>query len=107
MVSAFRETRQKGELSSIGANDFDRTLTQLIRKPWCVYSKVAIQYGETLVNYLARCSHRIGLSNHRLLESTPHQVTLAYNEYRSARSSRMLLTPEELIRRFLLHILPK
>lgn len=107
MVSALRETKQKGELSSIGANDFDRTLTQLMSKPWCVYSKAAIQYRETLVNYLARYSHRIGLSNHRLLESTPNQVTLAYHDYRSEKNGRLQLTPEELIRRFLLHILPK
>ena len=78
-----------------------------MNKPWCIYSKAAIQYRETLVNYLARYSHRIGLSNHRLLESTSNQVTLVYHDYRAARNGKLHLAPEALVRRFLLHVLPK
>ncbi|RAU16397.1 hypothetical protein DN062_18435 [Nitrincola tibetensis] len=96
-----------GGFSSICTDEFDRTLTQVMSKPWCVYSKAAIQYRETLVNYLARYSHRIGLSNHRLLENTPNQVTLAYHDYRADRNGKLHLAPEELVRRFLLHVLPK
>ncbi|WP_420811679.1 IS91 family transposase [Nitrincola tibetensis] len=107
LVSALRETKVNGGFSSICTDDFDRVLRQLMNKPWCVYSKAAIQYRETLVNYLARYSHRIGLSNHRLLESPPNRVTLAYHDYRAARNGKLHLTPEELVRRFLLHVLPK
>ncbi|RAU18890.1 hypothetical protein DN062_05255 [Nitrincola tibetensis] len=107
LVSALRETKVNGGFSSICTDDFDRVLRQLMNKSWCVYSKAAIQYRETLVNYLARYSHRIGLSNHRLLESTPNQVTLAYHYYRADRNGKLHLAPEELVRRFLLHVLPK
>lgn len=107
MVSALREARQRGDLAKIEVDEFDRTLDQLMTKPWCVYSKSAVHYRETLIQYLARYSHRIGLSNHRLLRWHNGQITLAYHDYRTSSADTLQLTPEELLRRFLLHVLPK
>ncbi|MFC3853995.1 transposase [Salinispirillum marinum] len=104
MVSALRTTRHSGGLAT---REFDQTLDRLMTKPWCVYSKSAVRYRETLVEYLARYSHRIGLSNHRLLSWENGQITLAYHDYRTTKDRRLRLTPEELLRRFLLHVLPK
>lgn len=107
MVSALRTARQRGELASVEAGEFDRTLDQLMAKPWCVYSKSAVRYQDTLVQYLARYSHRIGLTNHRFKGWHNGEITLAYHDYRTSSDGTLRLTPEELLRRFLLHVLPK
>ena len=61
-----------------------------------------------MVEYLARYSHRIALSDSRLLDRQEGQVQLRYKDYRDHdRHKVMALSGEELIRRFLLHILPK
>jgi len=79
-----------------------------MQKDWVVYSKPCIAYIDTVVDYLARYSHRIALSDSRLLDGTEGQVQLRYKDYRDHdRHKVMSLSGEELIRRFLLHILPK
>jgi hypothetical protein len=63
---------------------------------------------ETIVNYLARYSHKTALNNSRILSIDDKQVHLRYKDYRDHnRNKVMALDGEELIRRFLLHILPK
>lgn len=107
LVSALRAAYQAGELAAIAALEVDRVLEQLMAKAWVVYSKSALHYRETLVRYLARYTHRIGLSNHRLLHWDGEHIALAYHDYRTATAATLLLPPEELLRRFLLHVLPK
>ena len=75
---------------------------------WVVYSKPALARAETVVDYLGRYSHRIALSDHRLVDFDGHSVALRYQDYRDGdRRKVMTLAGEELIRRFLLHVLPK
>lgn len=75
---------------------------------WVVYSKPALARVETVVDYLGRYRHRIALSDHRLLDFDGESVALAYKDYRDGdRRKVMALAGEELIRRFLLHVLPK
>jgi len=75
---------------------------------WVVYSKPALARTETVVDYLGRYSHRIALSDGRLLGFDGAAVDLAYKDYRDGdRRKVMTLRGEELIRRFLLHVLPK
>ena len=76
---------------------------------WVVYSKPCLHHTDTVVDYLARYSHRIALSDQRLLGIDDQgQVQLSYKDYRDhGRRNVMALAPEELIRRFLLHVLPK
>jgi hypothetical protein len=60
--------------------------------------------------YLSRYTHRVAISNSRLIAFDRNGVTFKYKDYRadgSARSKRMTLTPHEFIRRFLIHVLPK
>jgi hypothetical protein len=60
--------------------------------------------------YLARYTHRVAISNHRLVALDADGVTFRYKDYRrhgQARYRTMTLTPNEFIRRFLLHVLPK
>ncbi len=60
-----------------------------------------------MIEYLARYTHRIAISNHRLLHVDDEAVTLRYKDYRSRRSRSLTLPLGEFTRRFLLHVLPK
>jgi hypothetical protein len=61
-----------------------------------------------VLKYLARYTHRVAISNQRLLESQPNQVSFRWKDYRHQHRQRiMTLETTEFIRRFLLHVLPK
>jgi hypothetical protein len=107
MVSQLRQAYEQGGLSTIEKATLDGTLSHLMSHPWVVYCKSALEYQETLVSYLARYTYRVGLSNHRLESWKDNQVTLSYFDNKANKASRLSLEPAELIRRFLLHVLPK
>ena len=85
----------------------DALLDALMATDWVVYSKPCITHTETVIDYLGRYSHRIALSDARLLQFADGAVDLAYTDYRDGRHKVMALAAEELLRRFLLHVLPK
>ncbi len=86
----------------------ERVLKALMATEWVVYSKPALAATQTVVDYLGRYSHRIALSDSRLLDFSGESVAVAYTDYRDGdRRKVMTLSGEELIRRFLLHVLPK
>jgi hypothetical protein len=60
-----------------------------------------------VVAYLGRYGHSIALSHARILDFANGQVVLAYKDYRDGRNKVMRLDAEELLRRYLLHVLPK
>ncbi len=108
MVSALRAAEQSGDLHRITRPDeANKTLNQLMATQWVVYSKACITRTETVIDYLGRYSHRIALSNARLLGEQAGKVLLRYKDYRDGKRKVLRLTPEELIRRFLLHVLPR
>jgi hypothetical protein len=107
MVSRIRAAWQLQQLPGISKGDIDTTLNRVMQKPWVVYSKPALHYRETLVHYLAHYSHRIGLSNQRITRWDGEKITLRYLDYAKNHQSQLRLTPAELLRRFLLHVLPK
>lgn len=75
---------------------------------WVVYARPALNHRPALVRYLARYSHRIGLSNGRLAGVKGGRIGLRWLDYRHDRKRKLLwLAPEELVRRFLLHVLPR
>ncbi len=108
-VSRLRQQIQDGKLprlkdpAQIGA-----LLDTLMAADWVVYSKPCLTHTETVVDYLARYSHRIALSDARILSLDDDEVQLDYKDYRDGSRHKVLtLAGEELIRRFLLHVLPK
>jgi len=108
MVSALRIAEQCGDLHRITRPDeVNKTLNQLMATQWVVYSKACITRTETVIDYLGRYSHRIALSNARLLGEHAGKVLLRYKDYRDGKLKVLRLAPEELIRRFLLHVLPR
>jgi hypothetical protein len=75
---------------------------------WVVYAKRPFAGPEQVLDYVGRYTHRVAISNHRLLDITEGKVTFRYKDYRhEARQKTMTLQAEEFIRRFLLHVLPE
>lgn len=109
MVSLLRDAYQSHELSRIrDKEEVEQQLNQLMEKEWVVYSKAALNHTETVVSYLARYTHRIAISNHRIQDIHAGQVTIRYKDYRDNGKNRSLsLSGEEFVRRYLMHIVAK
>jgi predicted Zn-ribbon and HTH transcriptional regulator len=100
-----------GELGGLCSRSaFDASLAPLRKKNWFVYAKPPFAGPEAVLAYLARYTHRVAISNSRLIGLDERGVTFRYKDYRrsgQARYRTMTLAPDEFIRRFLLHLLPK
>ncbi|MEN8180842.1 MAG: IS91 family transposase [Pseudomonadota bacterium] len=108
MVSALRECANAGELNRITrVGEIDTMLDQLMQTEWNVYSKPCLNHTQSVVGYLARYSHRIAISDQRIIGIEKERVHFRYTDYRGNKSKVMQLTREEFLRRFLMHILPK
>ena len=89
---------------------FLRHLSPLRKKRWVVYAKPPFAGPEAVLAYLSRYTHRVAISNTRLLRLDEHGVTFRYKDYRRSTPDRqqvMTLSAHEFIRRFLLHCLPR
>src|SRR6185436_10654626 len=78
-------------------------------RKWYVYSKPPFGGPEAVLAYLSRYTHRVAISNRRLVAFDQQGVTFKYKDYRAdgrARYKTMTLTTDEFIRRFLIHVLP-
>ena len=107
-VAGLRRRASRGAFSRTPAQTVDTLLEQLMRKDWVVYSKPCLGHAERVVDYLARYTHRTALSEQRLVAIAGDRVALRYLDYRDGtRHKLMWLDGAELIRRFLLHVLPK
>ncbi|MEA3070895.1 MAG: hypothetical protein QOD29_2341 [Alphaproteobacteria bacterium] len=116
-LAGLADAHAAGRLAFFGEPDslrhrqaFTAHLAPLGRKNWFVYAKPPFAGPEAVLAYLARYTHRIAISNSRLLDLDERGVTFRYKDYRrngQARYRTMTLAPDEFIRRFLLHVLPK
>ncbi len=89
-------------------NAFARYLAQTRQSDWVVYAKPPFGGAQQVLDYLGRYTHRVTISNNRLLRITEHTVSFRWKDYRNHRPhSVMHLTGGEFCRRFLLHVLPK
>jgi hypothetical protein len=89
---------------------FLRHLSPVRKKRWIVYAKPPFAGPEAVLAYLSRYTHRVAISNSRLLRFDQAGVTFRYKDYRrdsADRQQTMTLGADEFIRRFLLHVLPK
>ena len=83
-------------------------LAPLREAEWVVYAKRPFAGPEQVLDYVGRYTHRVAISNNRLLEIEEGTVTFRYKDYRhDAQHKTMTLRAEEFIRRFLLHVLPE
>jgi hypothetical protein len=87
---------------------FARFIRTLYRQDWVVYAKPPFGGPEHVLNYLARYTHRVAISNHRLLSFDGQHVAFRWKDYAHGNKKRkMTLTADEFLRRFLLHDLPQ
>ena len=88
-------------------NTFAQYLAPLRRAKWVVYAKRPFGGPEQVLNYLGRYTHRVAISNNRLLNIDRDQIAFHWKDYRDHdRQKIMTLSADEFIRRFLLHVLP-
>jgi hypothetical protein len=89
------------------ASAFARYLAPVARAEWIVYAKPPFGGPERVLEYLGRYTHRVAISNSRLVEFTGEDVAFRWKDYRhESRNKVMRLPAEEFVRRFLLHVLP-
>ena len=89
---------------------FRAYLGRLRRIKWVVYAKEPFAGPRQVLRYLSRYTHRVAISNRRLISADERGVIFKYKDYRldgSARYKTMTLATDEFIRRFLIHVLPK
>ena len=80
----------------------------LFRKHWIVYSKPPFGGPEYVLHYLGRYTHRVAISNHRLVSFNDGQVTFRWRDSAHNNEQKLMtLSLDEFLRRFLLHLLPK
>jgi Putative transposase/Transposase zinc-binding domain len=80
------------------------------RSKWVTYAKAPFAGPKSVLAYLSRYTHRVAISNRRLIKADDDGVTFKYKDYRidgPGRFKTMTLSPHEFIRRFLMHVLPK
>ncbi|MGA3227653.1 MAG: IS91 family transposase [Acidobacteriaceae bacterium] len=87
----------------------DSTLMRsLLREDWVVFAKPAFGQPERVLRYLGRYTHRVAISNQRLLSFDGHNVTFRWRDYAHGNKQRiMTLTATEFLRRFCQHVLPR
>jgi hypothetical protein len=86
----------------------DKVLIEtLFAKNWVVYAKLPFGGPQQVIEYLGRYTHKIAISNHRLLQVDESSTTFSYKDYKSNGCKKgMTLSNAEFIRRFAMHILP-
>jgi Putative transposase len=86
---------------------FLRHLAPVRKAEWVVYAKAPFAGPKQVLDYVGRYTHRVAISNNRLLDIEDGKVQFRYKDYRNnAQQTIMTLSAEEFIRRFLLHVLP-
>lgn len=102
-VKLMRKAIQKGNLPKVEAELFKK----LFEKEWITYAKRPFHQAQQILNYIGRYSHKIAITNHRLLEVSHEKVKFSYKNYRKGgQQEEMTLPVKEFIRRFAMHIVP-
>jgi len=98
--------RKKGLASSLNPDQFKKLKESLYSKKWVVYIQKPIKRPEYVLEYLGRYTHRVAISNHRIISVNDGKVTFKYKNRKTKQTVFCTLTAIEFIRRFLLHALP-
>jgi len=115
-LAALTQAHRDGRLQFFGKHQalpdrsrFAQYLAPTTKIDWVVYAKRPFAGPDAVLTYLSRYTHRIAISNRRLISHTEQGVTFRWKDYRIKHGNRfksMTLTTDEFIRRFLIHVLP-
>ena len=105
---------KKEKLEFYGKNEylnnkqnFDELMSKMYNKEWISYCKPPFENAKSVIKYLGRYTHRVAISNERILSEENGEVTFKYRDYKdNNKMKEMTVKAEEFIRRFLMHILP-
>ena len=87
--------------------NFDELMAKMYNNEWIVYCKEPFNNANSVIQYLGRYTHRVAISNERILNVADTAVIFKWRDYKdNNKIKEMTVTVEEFIRRFLLHILP-
>jgi len=114
-VAGLKRVFRQGRLTFTGSIErmaepkcFAAFLRTLFRQDWIVYAKPAFGGPEQVLRYLGRYTHRVAISNHRLVSFDGNHVTFRWRDYARGNKQRLMtVSADEFIRRFLVHVLPK
>ena len=114
-VAGLKRAFRQGKLSFSGSlqplareKAFHAFLRPLFRQDWVVFAKRPFGGPQHVLHYLARYTHRVAISNHRLVSVADGKVTFRWKDYAHGGKQReMTVTAEEFLRRFMLHVLPR
>ena len=107
-VSALRKLYEKQMLKLSDQHDITALLDDIMKKDWIVYAKPPFAGPEKLLDYLGRYTHKIAISNQRIVACDENSVTFKWRDYADNNKVKLMtLSPEEFIRRFLSHVVPK
>jgi Putative transposase/Transposase zinc-binding domain len=115
LLNYLEKAFEAGELQFFASLDplreraaFSRYLAPLRNTEWVVYAKPPFAGPDDVLRYVARYTHRVAISNDRLLDLDNGEVKFRWKDYRNGTQQKTMgLTAEEFIRRFLLHVLPE
>jgi hypothetical protein len=101
-LALLKSSLDRGKITSI-----DNAVKASRQKNWIVYAKPPFGSPHTVLDYLGRYTHRVALSNDRIVQVENGKVTLSYRDRKDGdRKKTMTLEAHEFIRRFLIHVLP-
>jgi len=114
-LSKLKQAYYQGDLQLAGNNlalnrnkNFKRLVDTLYEKQWVVYAKKPFGSAANVLKYLGRYTHRIAISNHRIVDIDDGMVRFNWKDYADRSTKKVMsLQASEFIRRFLLHTLPK
>jgi hypothetical protein len=102
MLAALRRAERRGQLRVGDPKRFTALIARLYRNRWVVYCKRPFGGPEQVITYLGQYTHRVAISNHRLVAMDEHSVT-----FRTKSGQRTTLDAETFLSRWLCHVLPK
>jgi hypothetical protein len=104
----FQQDRLQFHGSLASPSGFGHFLWQLCQKDWVVYAKPPFGAAEQVLNYLARYTHRVAISNHRLVAFENDRVSFRWRDYAHRGKQKVItVSAHEFLRRFLIHVLPR
>jgi hypothetical protein len=107
-IDLIRKAFKAGRLRGIEKHAFETLIGSTARQDWVVYAKPPFGGPEQVLKYLSRYTHRIAISNGRLVSADDQSVTFNYRDYAHGNRRRtMTLSGGEFLRRFLMHVVPR
>ena len=115
VLDYLKKAYQEGKISfhstedtSTPASAFQRVIDQAYAKEWVVYAKKPFAGPQQVLRYLGRYTHRIAISNYRIVDVRDDKVVFKWKDYRDGNKTKLMtLSTSEFLRRFLLHVIPR